>query len=80
MMNLLLILDIHDIARREEGLVMLDHLPLMVLDALLIAVFFSFLWKRERAERAGATSGRCSGRLVLGAIALGWLMYPFPRS
>jgi hypothetical protein len=30
---------------------MLDHLALMSLDALLIAVFFTFLWKRDRRER-----------------------------
>ncbi len=30
---------------------MLDHFTLMVLHALLIAVFFAFLWKREKQER-----------------------------
>ena len=56
---------------------MVDHLTLMVLDALLIAVFFSFLWKREKRERM-MYFWKVFGALVLGAIVLGWLMYPFP--
>ncbi len=58
---------------------MVDHLTLMVLDAFLIAVFFSFLWKREKRERI-VYFWKVFGALVLGAIVLGWLMYPFPRS
>ena len=58
---------------------MLDHLSLMVLHAFLIAAFFSFLWKRNGKERLGYF-GKVFGALVLGALALGWLMYPFPRS
>lgn len=57
---------------------MLDHLTLMVLHALLIAVFFSFLWKRDPRERR-LYFWKVLAALVLGAIALGWLMYPFPR-
>jgi hypothetical protein len=56
----------------------LDHLSLMLLDALLIAVFFTFLWKRESAERWRYFL-KVFLALSLGAIALGWLMYPFPR-
>ena len=58
---------------------MLDHLSLLVLDALLIAVFFSFLWKQERSER-WRYFWKVFGALVLGAVAVGWLMYPFPHS
>jgi len=57
---------------------MLDHLTLMVLHALLIAVFFSFLWKQGSGERLRYFL-KVFGALVLGAIALGWLMYPFPH-
>jgi cytochrome bd-type quinol oxidase subunit 2 len=57
---------------------MLDHLFLMSLDALLIAIFFSFLWKHDRRER-WRYFWKVFGALLLGAIALGWLMYPFPR-
>jgi len=58
---------------------MLDHFTLMVLHALLIAVFFAFLWKRDKAER-WRYFWKVFVALVLGAVALGWLMYPFPRS
>ncbi len=58
---------------------MLDHLSLMLLDALLIAVFFAFLWKRDRTAR-WRYFWKVFLALSLGAIALGWLMYPFPRS
>ncbi len=54
-----------------------DHLTLMTLHALLIAVFFSFLWKKERRER-WRYFWKVFAALLLGAIALGWLMYPFP--
>ncbi len=57
---------------------MLDHLSLMVLDALLIAVFFTFLWKREPKER-WLYFWKVFGALVVGAIVLGWVMYPFPH-
>jgi hypothetical protein len=57
---------------------MVDHLLLMSLHALLIAVFFSFLWKPDRRERF-VYFWKVFGALLLGAIALGWLMYPFPR-
>jgi hypothetical protein len=56
----------------------LDHLSLMLLDALLIAAFFTFLWKRDRAAR-WRYFWKVFLALSLGAIALGWLMYPFPR-
>ncbi len=58
---------------------MLDHLSLMVLDALLIAVFFTFLWKREAKER-WLYFWKVFGALLVGAIVLGWVMYPFPHS
>jgi cytochrome bd-type quinol oxidase subunit 2 len=57
---------------------MLDHLFLMSLDALLIAVFFSFLWKREPRDR-WIYFLKVFAALLGGAIALGWLMYPFPK-
>ena len=57
---------------------MVDHLLLMTLHAMLVAVFFSFLWKSEKRERV-VYFLKVFGALLLGAIALGWLMYPFPR-
>jgi cytochrome bd-type quinol oxidase subunit 2 len=55
-----------------------DHFTLMALDAFLIAVFFSFLWKHDRHER-WIYFWKVFAALLLGAIALGWMMYPFPR-
>ena len=57
---------------------MVDHLLLMTVHALLVAVFFTFLWKHERRER-WVYFLKVFGALLLGAVALGWLMYPFPR-
>ena len=57
----------------------MDHLFLMLLHAFLISVFFAFLWKRERQAR-WRYFWKVFLALGLGAIALGWLMYPFPRS
>jgi cytochrome bd-type quinol oxidase subunit 2 len=57
---------------------MVDHLLLMTLHAMLVAVFFTFLWKSEKRERV-VYFLKVFGALLLGAIALGWLMYPFPR-
>lgn len=58
---------------------MLDHLSLMTLHALLIAVYFTFLWKPGRRER-WLYFWKVFGALMGGAVALGWLMYFFPRS
>lgn len=57
----------------------MDHFALLVLQALLIAVFFAFLWKEEGRERL-RYAGKVFAALVLGAIVLGWLMFPFPRT
>lgn len=56
----------------------MDHLLLLVVEALLIAIFFAFLWKRDPRERLRYFL-KVFAALVLGAIALGWLMVPFPR-
>ncbi len=54
-----------------------SHLVLMFLYALLLALFFSLLWRYERRERIRTfLIIFCS--LFFGGIALGWLMYPFP--
>lgn len=56
----------------------MDHFLLLVVQAVLIAVFFSFLWKRDPRERLRYFF-KVLAALVLGAVALGWLMLPFPR-
>ena len=54
-----------------------SHLLLMTLYALLVSAFFSLLWKKTRQGRLRLFLQLFLG-LMLGAIVLGWLMYPFP--
>ena len=56
---------------------MVDHFLLLVWDAVLIAVFFAFLWKEDPPSRKRFIV-KALLIMVLGAVALGWLMYPFP--
>jgi hypothetical protein len=55
----------------------LSHLLLMALHALLVAVFFAFLTRDRRAERLRVFLLVFVGMLI-GALALAWLMYPYP--
>ena len=56
---------------------MRSHLVLLVLFSLFVSTVFALLMKHETAEQV-----RFGGLLFAGfigaAIALGWLMYPFP--
>ena len=54
-----------------------DHFLIMTLYALLISIFFALLWRNERRERT-ALFVKLFLALVLGALAVSWLMYPFP--
>lgn len=56
----------------------MDHFALLLLDALLIAVFFAFLWKRDGKER-WRYFWKVFAALAGGAVVAGWLMFPFPR-
>ena len=56
---------------------MQSHLTLMLLYALFVSVFFAFLWRRRRSDQLRLFLQLFLG-LVVGAIAVGWLMYPFP--
>ena len=53
------------------------HVFLMVIYAILAAIFFALLWKRETRDRIRMFLIVFLS-LLLGGIALGWLMYPFP--
>lgn len=54
-----------------------DHMVLMFLYAVAIALFFTLLWKKERKEQIRYfLLIFCS--LFFGGIALAWLMFPFP--
>ncbi|MEZ5331393.1 MAG: hypothetical protein R2991_04935 [Thermoanaerobaculia bacterium] len=54
-----------------------DHFLLMVLYAFLVSVFFALLWRRDRKAQAKLFLQIFLG-MTLGALALAWLMFPFP--
>ncbi len=54
-----------------------DHFLIMALYAFLVSVFFAFVWRNDRRERL-ALFGKIFGALILGGLAVAWLMYPFP--
>lgn len=56
---------------------MLSHFLLMVLYALVVSVFFTLLWRRERKEQVKLFLQLFLG-MVGGGLLAAWLMYPFP--
>ena len=58
-------------------LVPTDHFLIMSLYAFLVSAFFALLWRETRRER-WRLFGIVFGALVLGGLAVAWLMYPFP--
>ena len=56
---------------------MLSHFLLMVLFALLVSLFFTVLWRRERRPQVMLFLQLFFG-MVLGGLIVAWLMYPFP--
>jgi hypothetical protein len=56
---------------------MLSHFLLMVLYALLVSLFFTLLWRRERKEQVKLFLQLFLG-MVGGGLLVAWLMYPFP--
>lgn len=59
------------------SLVPVDHFLIMTLYALLVSVFFALLWRQEKRKRI-ALFVKIFAALVLGGLAVAWLMYPFP--
>ena len=57
---------------------MISHFYLMVLYALIVSVFFTALWRRDRKEQWKLFLQLFLGRVV-GGLAVAWLMYPFPQ-
>ena len=55
----------------------MDHAFLLFWHAFLISVFFAFLWRRDFRERR-ALFLKTLLIMVVGGLALGWLMFPFP--
>ncbi len=60
------------------ALVPVDHFLIMVIYALLVSTFFSLLWAGDRRSRLRLFA-KIFGALVLGGLAVAWLMYPFPK-
>lgn len=56
---------------------MLSHFLLMVLYALIVSLFFTLLWRRERKEQIKLFLQIFVG-MVGGGLLVAWLMYPFP--
>jgi cytochrome bd-type quinol oxidase subunit 2 len=56
---------------------MTDHFLLMTIYAFLISAFFGLLWREGRRERVRFFIFLFLA-LELSAVAVGWLMYPFP--
>ncbi|HEX4960886.1 MAG TPA: hypothetical protein VF173_08610 [Thermoanaerobaculia bacterium] len=56
---------------------MLSHFLLMVVYALIVSLFFTVLWRRERREQVKLFLQIFLG-MVLGGLVVAWLMYPFP--
>ncbi|MGE5234169.1 MAG: hypothetical protein ACM3OB_08655 [Acidobacteriota bacterium] len=55
----------------------MSHFVLMVVYALLISVFFAFLWRQTARERLKLFLQLMLG-LVGGGLLIAWLMFPFP--
>jgi cytochrome bd-type quinol oxidase subunit 2 len=55
----------------------LSHFLLMVLYALIVSLFFTLLWRRERKEQIKLFLQIFIG-MVGGGLLVAWLMYPFP--
>ncbi|HUR81681.1 MAG TPA: hypothetical protein VM733_13010 [Thermoanaerobaculia bacterium] len=54
------------------------HVVLMFFYALATAIFFALLWRETRRSRV-RTFLIIFFSMFLGAIVLGWVMYPLPR-
>ena len=55
----------------------MDHFLLMIWHALLVSVFFAFLWRSDPRERR-VLFLKTFVIMAVGAVVLGWLMFPFP--
>jgi cytochrome bd-type quinol oxidase subunit 2 len=57
---------------------MLSHFFLMVLYSLVVSLFFTLLWRRERGDQIKLFLQLFLG-MVGGGLLVAWLMYPFPQ-
>jgi cytochrome bd-type quinol oxidase subunit 2 len=56
----------------------MSHFVLMVLYSLVVSLFFTLLWRRERKEQVRLFLQLFLG-MVGGGLLVAWLMYPFPQ-
>ena len=56
----------------------MSHFFLMVLYSLVVSLFFTLLWRRERIEQIRLFLQLFLG-MVGGGLIVAWLMYPFPQ-
>ncbi len=54
-----------------------DHFVIMSAYAVLVSAFFALLWREESGPR-WKLFGVLLASLLLGGLAVAWLMYPFP--
>jgi len=54
-----------------------DHFLIMTFYAVLVSAYFALLWREGRRERWKLFATLVAS-LVLGGLAVAWLMYPFP--
>jgi uncharacterized membrane protein YfcA len=59
------------------ALLPVDHFVIMSAFAVLVSAFFALLWREERRAR-WKLFGVLLASLLLGGLAVAWLMYPFP--
>jgi uncharacterized membrane protein YfcA len=57
--------------------VIVSHFFLMVVYALIVSLFFTLLWRKERKERIKLFLQLFLG-MVGGGLLVAYLMYPFP--
>ncbi|MCD4750081.1 MAG: hypothetical protein K8R59_11975 [Thermoanaerobaculales bacterium] len=55
----------------------MDHFLLLIWHALLISVFFAFLWRNDASGRRRLFL-KTFLIMVVGGFLVGWLMFPFP--
>ena len=56
----------------------MSHFFLMVLYSLVVSLFFTLLWRRERKEQVRLFL-QLFLAMVGGGLLVAWLMYPFPQ-
>ena len=59
------------------SIVPVDHFLIMTIYALLVSAFFGVLWRNDARSRARLFV-KIFAALMVGGLALAWLMYPFP--